>query len=176
MYNIALLYLTGCDLSSGMVFSCFNGVHNAHAGNGTRRPDLIDAGVDVAVNSVTLPQHDAKPTNDNGGSSVRKENFMTGSPQIKNGKYYMVLNRSVNGKRKQQWVSTGLPEKGNNRRTEQTLRETLAKESCVSFLPPVGHNGLGVCPPVVGIHQRPCRRSDIPRLSPYGHGAYPAVL
>ena len=60
---------------------------------------------------------------------------MTGSPQIKNGKYYMVLNRSVNGKRKQQWVSTGLPEKGNKRRAEQILRETLAKESCASSLP-----------------------------------------
>ena len=60
---------------------------------------------------------------------------MTGSLQIKNGKYYMVLNRSVKGKRKQQWVSTGLPEKGNKRRAEQMLRETLAKESCASSLP-----------------------------------------
>ena len=98
MYNTSLLYLTGCDLSSGMLFSCFKGVHNAHSRNGTPHPDLTDAGVDVAVNSVTLPQHDTKPTNDNGRPSVRKENFMTGSLQIKNGKYYMVLNRSVNGK------------------------------------------------------------------------------
>lgn len=50
---------------------------------------------------------------------------MTGSLQIKNGKYYMVLNSTENGKRKQKWLSTGLPEKGNKRKAEQMLRETL---------------------------------------------------
>ena len=44
---------------------------------------------------------------------------MTGSLQIKNGKYYMVLNSTKNGKRKQRWIATGLPEKGNKRRAEQ---------------------------------------------------------
>lgn len=52
---------------------------------------------------------------------------MTGSLQIKNDKYYMVLNGTKNGKRKQQWISTGLPAKGNKRRAEQMLRERLAE-------------------------------------------------
>ncbi len=50
---------------------------------------------------------------------------MTGSLQEKNGKYYMVLNTQVNGKRKLKWISTGLTVKGNKRRAEQLLRETL---------------------------------------------------
>ena len=51
---------------------------------------------------------------------------MTGSLQIKNGKFYMVLNCTENGKRKQKWLATGLPEKGNKRKAEQMLREKLA--------------------------------------------------
>lgn len=50
---------------------------------------------------------------------------MTGSLQEKNGKYYMVLNTKENGKRKLKWLATGLPVKGNKRRAEQLLRETL---------------------------------------------------
>lgn len=50
---------------------------------------------------------------------------MTGSLQLKNGKYYMVLNSTENGKRKQKWISTGLPQKGNKRKAEQMLREML---------------------------------------------------
>jgi len=50
---------------------------------------------------------------------------MTGSLQEKNGKFYMVLNTQENGKRKQKWIATGLPVKGNKRRAEQLLRETL---------------------------------------------------
>ena len=53
---------------------------------------------------------------------------MTGSLQVKNGKYYMVLNSTENGKRKQKWISTGLPEKGNIRKAEQMLREKLTEE------------------------------------------------
>ena len=34
---------------------------------------------------------------------------MTGSLQVKNDKFYMVLNSTENGKRKQKWISTGLP-------------------------------------------------------------------
>ena len=34
---------------------------------------------------------------------------MTGSLQIKNGKFYMVLNTQKNGKRKLKWLPTGLP-------------------------------------------------------------------
>lgn len=41
---------------------------------------------------------------------------MTGNLQIKNGKYYAVLNLKVDGKRKQKWVSTGLSEKCSKKR------------------------------------------------------------
>jgi len=50
---------------------------------------------------------------------------MTGSLQIKSGKFYMVLNVQENGKRKMKWISTGLVVKGNKRKAEQMLRETL---------------------------------------------------
>ena len=41
---------------------------------------------------------------------------MTGSLATKNGKYYVVLNLYVNGKRKKKWIGTNLPEKGNRRK------------------------------------------------------------
>ncbi|MGN1112078.1 MAG: hypothetical protein ACI4RP_02635 [Acutalibacteraceae bacterium] len=48
---------------------------------------------------------------------------VTGSLQVKNGTYYAVLNlKDENGKRKQKWISTGLPIKGNKRRAEKILR------------------------------------------------------
>lgn len=50
---------------------------------------------------------------------------MTGSLQVKNGKFYMVLNIYENGKRKTKWIATKLSEKGNKRKAEQMLRETL---------------------------------------------------
>lgn len=51
---------------------------------------------------------------------------MTGSLQIKNGKYYLVLNcYDENGKRKPKWISTGLPEKGNKRKAQQLLHEAI---------------------------------------------------
>ncbi len=50
---------------------------------------------------------------------------MTGSLQIKNEKFYVVLNYQENGKRKLKWISTSLPVKGNKRKAEQLLRETL---------------------------------------------------
>ncbi len=47
-----------------------------------------------------------------------------GHLQIKNGHYYMVLNYvDANGKRKQPWIPTGLPAKGNKKRAEQMLME-----------------------------------------------------
>ena len=52
---------------------------------------------------------------------------MTGSLQVKNSKYYIVLNTYENGKRKPKWISTGLAEKGNKRKAEQLLREKLAE-------------------------------------------------
>ena len=57
---------------------------------------------------------------------------MTGSLQIKNDKYYAVINYYEFGKRKQKWVTTGLSEKGNNKRlANQKMQEILAdfKES-----------------------------------------------
>ncbi|HQA59153.1 MAG TPA: tyrosine-type recombinase/integrase [Acetivibrio sp.] len=51
---------------------------------------------------------------------------MTGSLQIKNNKYFIVLNTyDQNGKRKPKWISTGLPVKGNKKKAEQQLREYL---------------------------------------------------
>ena len=50
---------------------------------------------------------------------------MTGSLQIKNDKYYIVISDYVNGKRKQKWLKTGLPVKGNKRKAEQMLRDVL---------------------------------------------------
>lgn len=50
---------------------------------------------------------------------------MTGSLQMKNDTYYIVLNLYKNGKRKPKWISTGLSCKGNKRKAEQMLRDTL---------------------------------------------------
>lgn len=51
---------------------------------------------------------------------------MTGSIQIKNGKYYAVINlNDINGKRKQKWISTGYDVKGNKKKAEQFLRDKL---------------------------------------------------
>ena len=51
---------------------------------------------------------------------------MTGSLQVKRDKYYIVLNTyDENNKRKLKWIATNLPVRGNKRRAEQLLRETL---------------------------------------------------
>ena len=52
---------------------------------------------------------------------------MTGSLAVKRGKYYAVINIYENGKRKQKWVNSNLPEKGNKRRAEEFLRKTLTE-------------------------------------------------
>ena len=39
----------------------------------------------------------------------------------------MVLNLAENGKRKQKWISTNLPAKGNKWKAEQMLRETITE-------------------------------------------------
>ena len=56
---------------------------------------------------------------------------MTGSLQTKNEKFYIVLNDTVNGKRKQRWIATGLSVKGNKRKAKQMLREKLAEGPAV---------------------------------------------
>lgn len=51
---------------------------------------------------------------------------ITASLQIKNNIYQVVLNyKDINGKRKQKWFSTGLSQKGNNKR--------LAIKKCKRF-------------------------------------------
>lgn len=62
---------------------------------------------------------------------------MTGSLQIKNGKYYAVINiKDKNGKRKQKWIQTGYEIRGNKKKAEQVLRDKLkeyeAKEGIIS--------------------------------------------
>ncbi len=51
---------------------------------------------------------------------------MTGSLQIKNGKYYAVINvKNNNGVRKQRWIPSGISAKGNKKKAEQFLRDTI---------------------------------------------------
>ena len=50
---------------------------------------------------------------------------MTGSLQTKKNIYYIVLNTYENGKRKQKWINTELPVKGNKTKAQKLLRETL---------------------------------------------------
>ena len=58
--------------------------------------------------------------------------MVAGRLQEKNGYFYMVLSYTApDGKRKQPWVATGLPVKGNKKKAEQMLRE-LRK----SYVPP----------------------------------------
>ena len=50
---------------------------------------------------------------------------MTGILQIKNDKYYAVLDIKKNGKRTRKWISTGLPVKNNSRKAAKVLRELI---------------------------------------------------
>lgn len=61
---------------------------------------------------------------------------MTGSLQVKNGKYYAVLNfKDENGKRKTKWVSTGLLQKGNEKRAKQILKNLLSEYDVKKVIP-----------------------------------------
>ena len=63
--------------------------------------------------------------------------MIAGHLQTKNDYYYIVLNYTdANGKRKQPWIPTGLPVKGNKKRAEKMLAETRR-----NFVPPVSSNG-----------------------------------
>lgn len=53
--------------------------------------------------------------------------MITGSVQIKNNYYYLVINLYVNGVRRQKWISTRLPVKGNKRKAERMLTEEIAR-------------------------------------------------
>jgi len=65
---------------------------------------------------------------------------MTGSIQTKKGRknYYAVLNtQDDSGKRKQKWIDTGVPVKGNNKRkADAKLKELIAE---------YGANGVDIC-------------------------------
>ncbi|MDD6011995.1 MAG: tyrosine-type recombinase/integrase [Oscillospiraceae bacterium] len=50
---------------------------------------------------------------------------MTGSLQVKRGKYYIVLNLYEDGERRKKWIATGLPERGNKRQAQQLLNDAL---------------------------------------------------
>lgn len=50
---------------------------------------------------------------------------MTGSLQVKNDKYYILINTNERGKRKQKWIATGLDVKNNKRKAEKMLRDKL---------------------------------------------------
>ena len=52
---------------------------------------------------------------------------MTGSLQIKNDKYYIVLNTYENGKRRVKWIPTDLPVAGNKNRARRMYLEVLGK-------------------------------------------------
>ena len=67
-----------------------------------------------------------------------EEPMIAGHLQIKNDYYYMVLSYTdSDGKRKQPWIPTGLPVKGNKKRAEKMLIETRQ-----TYVPPVS-NGNG---------------------------------
>lgn len=63
---------------------------------------------------------------------------MTGSLQIKNDKFYAVLNfKNQDGKRVQKWISLNLPVKGNKRHAEAKLRELLAQYQGLDSIEPL---------------------------------------
>lgn len=59
---------------------------------------------------------------------------MTGSLQVKNGKYYAVINLYVDGKRKIKWIPTGLDVHNNKKRAEQILRDVIKEYELKSNL------------------------------------------
>ena len=60
---------------------------------------------------------------------------MTGSLQVKKGYYYAVLNfKDMYGKRRQKWISTHLPEKGNKRKAQEILNELIVEYADIDYL------------------------------------------
>ena len=63
---------------------------------------------------------------------------MTGSLQIKNDKFYAVLNfRDRNGKRVQKWIPLNLPVRGNKRRAEAMLNQLLIDYQGIESVEPM---------------------------------------
>lgn len=66
---------------------------------------------------------------------------VTGNLQIKNGNYHIVLNlKDENGKRRQKWISTELPVRGNKKAAERILQEKLIELNGLA----VPHNEIEV--------------------------------
>ena len=63
---------------------------------------------------------------------------MTGSLQVKNDKFYAVLNfKNQEGKRVQKWISLNLSVKGNKRKAEAALNELLAQYQGLDSIEPI---------------------------------------
>lgn len=63
---------------------------------------------------------------------------MTGSLQIKNDKYYAVLNfKDPTGNRAQKWINLNLPVKGNKRKAETKLNELLIEYQGIESIQPM---------------------------------------
>lgn len=66
---------------------------------------------------------------------------MTGSLQIKNDKYYAVLNfKNQDGKRAQKWIALNLNVKGNKRRAELALRDLLNQYQGIESVEPLNRH------------------------------------
>lgn len=63
---------------------------------------------------------------------------MTGSLQVKNDKFYAVLNfKDADGKRVQKWISLNLSVKGNKRKAESMLQELIAQYQGLDSIEPI---------------------------------------
>ena len=63
---------------------------------------------------------------------------MTGSLQVKNDKYYAVLNfRDKDGKRVQKWIPLNLPLRGNKRKAETMLRQLIEQYQGLEAIEPI---------------------------------------
>lgn len=63
---------------------------------------------------------------------------MTGSLQVKNDKFYAVLNfKDASGKRVQKWISLNLSVKGNKRKAEAALNELLSQYQGLDSIEPI---------------------------------------
>ena len=63
---------------------------------------------------------------------------MTGSLQVKNDKFYAVLNfKNDDGKRVQKWISLNLPTKGNKRKAEAMLNDLLVQYQGLDSIEPL---------------------------------------
>ena len=94
--------------------------------------------------------------------------MLTGSLQIKNDKYYAMLNLYVNGKRKPKWIPLGLPVRGNKRAAELELCKLITKyenENNAQKLPEGAKRpARRLSSPVVGDGEADNRAGDLPEL------------